>query len=79
MAQIAVEQLCKYYQVHQKEPGFVGSMVFVAISFSRNLFEPKLFSSLTDFENIREYYDDLDLAISIVDDLNLNTRIWSKQ
>ena len=58
---------------------FVGSMVFVAISFSRNLFEPKLFSSLTDFENIREYYDDLDLAISIVDDLNLNTRIWSKQ
>jgi ABC-2 type transport system ATP-binding protein len=26
MAQIVVEQLCKYYQVHQKEPGFVGSM-----------------------------------------------------
>lgn len=58
---------------------FVGSMVFVAIPFSRNLFEPKLFSSLTDFENIRLYYDDLALAISIVDDLNLNTRIWSKE
>lgn len=58
---------------------FVGSMVFVAISFSRNLFEPKLFSSLTDFENIRLYYDDLALAVGIVDDLNLNTRIWSKQ
>jgi ABC-2 type transport system ATP-binding protein len=26
MAQIVVEQLCKYYQVHQKEPGFIGSM-----------------------------------------------------
>ena len=26
MAQISVEQLCKYYQVHQKEPGFIGSM-----------------------------------------------------
>ena len=26
MAQIWVEQLCKYYQVHQKEPGFIGSM-----------------------------------------------------
>ena len=26
MAQILAEQLCKYYQVHQKEPGFVGSM-----------------------------------------------------
>jgi ABC-2 type transport system ATP-binding protein len=26
MSQIVVEQLCKYYQVHQKEPGFIGSM-----------------------------------------------------
>jgi ABC-2 type transport system ATP-binding protein len=26
MAQILVDQLCKYYQVHQKEPGFIGSM-----------------------------------------------------
>jgi ABC-2 type transport system ATP-binding protein len=26
MAQILAEQLCKYYQVHQKEPGFVGSL-----------------------------------------------------
>jgi ABC-2 type transport system ATP-binding protein len=26
MAQISVEQLCKYYQVHQKEPGFAGSL-----------------------------------------------------
>ena len=58
---------------------FVGPMVFVAIPFTRNLFEPKLFSPLTDFENIRLYYDDLALAVGIVDDLNLNTRIWSKQ
>ncbi len=26
MSQIAVEALCKYYAVHQKEPGFIGSM-----------------------------------------------------
>ena len=26
MAQILADQLCKYYQVHQKEPGFAGSM-----------------------------------------------------
>jgi len=58
---------------------FVGSSVFVAIWFERNLFEPKLFSSMIDFETIREYYDDLALAVGIVDDLNLNTRIWSKQ
>jgi hypothetical protein len=58
---------------------FVGSMVFVAVSYSRNLFEPKIFRTLLDFEPIREYFEDLQLAIGIVDDLNLNTRIWAKR
>jgi hypothetical protein len=58
---------------------FVGSRVFVAISFTRNLFEPKLFQTLLDFGLIQEYFEDLQLAIGIVEDLNLNTRIWSKE
>jgi len=57
---------------------FVGSMVFVGISYSRSLFEPRIFRTLLDFEPIREYFEDLRLAIGIVDDLNLNTRIWTK-
>jgi hypothetical protein len=58
---------------------FVGSNVYVAVSFKRNLFEPKIFSTILDFDVIREYYGDFGLAIGIVDDLNLNTRIWSKE
>lgn len=58
---------------------FVGSMVFVAIWIDRPLFEPRLFSTLLDFAPVRQYFEDLQLAIGIVDDLNLNTRIWSKQ
>jgi len=58
---------------------FIGSMVFVAVWYSRNLFEPKLFTTLLDFAPIRQYYEDLQLIIGIVDDLNLNTRIWSKE
>lgn len=58
---------------------FVGSMVFVAISYKRNLFEPRIFRTVLDFEPIREYFEDLQLAVGIVDDLNLNTRIWSKE
>jgi len=58
---------------------FVGSMLFVAISINRPLFEPRLFNTLLDFEPVRQYFEDLQLAIGIVDDLNLNTRIWSKQ
>ena len=57
---------------------FVGSQVFVAVPYTRNLFEPRIFKTVVDFEPIKEYYEDLLLAIGIVDDLNLNTRIWSK-
>jgi len=58
---------------------FVGSNVFVAISYTRNLFEPRLFRTILDFELVQEYFEDLQLAVGIVDDLNLNTRIWTKQ
>jgi len=58
---------------------FVGSMVFVAVSYTKKLFEPRIFRTLLDFGPIREYFEDLQLAIGIVDDLNLNTRIWSKE
>ncbi|MHC4069476.1 MAG: DUF3137 domain-containing protein [Planctomycetota bacterium] len=57
---------------------FVGSKVFVAVPYTKNLFEPRIFKTVVDFEPIKEYYEDLLLAVGIVDDLNLNTRIWSK-
>lgn len=57
---------------------FVGSKVFVALPSTRNMFEPKYLSDLDDFGPILDYYRDLSLPIGIVDDLNLNTRIWSK-
>lgn len=58
---------------------FVGSHVFVAIPYQKNLFEPRLFTSLLNFQPIAEYVADLQLGVGIVEDLNLNTRIWSKQ
>ncbi|MBN1846115.1 MAG: DUF3137 domain-containing protein, partial [Sedimentisphaerales bacterium] len=51
---------------------FVGSRIFVAISFRKDLFEPKVFSTLLDTKPIEEYFGDLQLAIGIVEDLNLN-------
>ncbi len=57
---------------------FVGSEVFVAIPYRRSLFEPPVFSKVTSFKNAQHYYEDLKLAIGIVDDLNLNTRIWTR-
>ena len=58
---------------------FVNSSIYVAVSCGKTLFEPKIFGSLLDFAMIKEYYKDLELATGIVEDLNLNTRIWSKE
>jgi len=58
---------------------FTDSKVHVAIPMNRDMFEPQYTSSIIDFEPILEYYQDLSLAIGIVDDLNLNTRIWTKE
>ena len=58
---------------------FVNSRVFIAVSTGRNMFEPRILSTLLDFKVAREYLEDLQLATGIVDDLNLNTRIWTKE
>ena len=57
---------------------FINSKMFIAIPYKRNLFEPRIFKTLIDFSPIKKYYEDFELAIGIVDDLNLNTRIWTK-
>ena len=58
---------------------FAASKLHVAIPFEKELFEPKIMESLLNIAHIQAYYDDLKLAIDIVDDLNLNTRIWTQQ
>ena len=58
---------------------FSASKLHVAIPFEKELFEPKIMESLLNIAHIQAYYDDLKLAIDIVDDLNLNTRIWTQR
>jgi hypothetical protein len=58
---------------------FVGSNVHVAIPMTRDMFEPRMTSSFLDFGLVRDYLLDLQFACGIVDDLNLNTRIWTKE
>ena len=58
---------------------FVHSKVYIALSYNKNFFEPKMFSTVLDFNLLLEYYNDIALFIGIVEDLNLNNRIWSKE
>ena len=58
---------------------FVDSNVHLAVHWRRNLFHPKLRHAAKDTDNLRKHYEELMLCLGIVDDLNLNTRIWSKR
>lgn len=57
---------------------FVNSCMYLAIPISMDLFEAKIFSSGTKFEYLASYYRYMNLALSIIEELNLNTRIWTK-
>ena len=58
---------------------FISSRLFVAVPYGKDLFEPKLFGEITDFKSVEEYYTDLKLVLELIEDLNLNMRIWTKE
>ena len=58
---------------------FIDSRLYVAVPYSNDLFEPKLFGDIVDIKYINQYYNDLNLVLELVKTLNLNTRIWTKE
>lgn len=58
---------------------FISKRLYCTIPNSKNLFEPALFESFLDFNFLLRSYEPIILYTGIVDDLNLNLRIWSKQ
>lgn len=58
---------------------FVSSNIYLAVSTRKNMFEPRIFRTLLDFGMLQEYLEDVVFAVGIVEDLNLNTRIWTKE
>jgi len=58
---------------------FIDSKVYIAISMNRNLFETRIFRPVADYSFMEETLRFLVLLTGIVEDLNLNTRIWTKE
>ncbi|MDQ1264806.1 MAG: hypothetical protein QG559_1807 [Campylobacterota bacterium] len=58
---------------------FIGTHIYIAISYDRDLFEPSVFHSLLDYKVAMEYVKTLHLAIGVVEELKLNQKLWSKQ
>ena len=75
-----IERIYNYSEKHELTPSlsFKDSQVYVALPISKEFFEPRIFRTILDKEVTKEYYEDMMLAISLVEELDLNTRIWSK-
>lgn len=58
---------------------FNGSKIYVAISYQKEMFEPKIFKSLLDFNEMREYFEVLEMITGIVKEFKLNRKIWTKK
>ncbi len=56
---------------------FVANQIYIGISSSQDLFEPRVFRSMLEFAPAHEYFETLQMMLGIVDDLNLNLRIWN--
>lgn len=58
---------------------FKDSKVNIALPVNKNLFEAPFFKSMMRFDLVQEYYEYLLLAVGVVEDLDLNTRVWTKE
>ncbi|MCE2997131.1 MAG: DUF3137 domain-containing protein [Cyclobacteriaceae bacterium] len=58
---------------------FYNSVVFIAIPTKNDLFEANIFRPLTVQSEMEKYFVQLQFFTGIVEDLNLNNRIWTKE
>lgn len=58
---------------------FRNSTILVAIPSSRNCFEASIWKSLSDMRILKADFEVIHSLLEIVDELNLNTRIWTKE
>ena len=61
------------------EFSFVRSQMYIAISTTKDYFEPERKQSLLDDEYIKLYLQQIQLCLGVVENLGLNVRVWSKQ
>ena len=57
---------------------FTGSRVNIAVDMGKSLFEVRLFRTLLNPLLYESFWHDLNLLAGLVEELNLNTRIWTK-
>ena len=56
---------------------FVNTNIYAAVPLNKNLFEPSIFSP-NDYGIIKDYYNTVQTVFTIIDELQLNQRLWTK-
>lgn len=75
-----MERLLEYKRKtkHDIYVSFVENHLHLAIEYNKDLFEPTVFTTLLDEKLTKEYIYNLELSVSIVEELKLNNNLWSK-
>jgi hypothetical protein len=75
-----MEAMVNIYKKYKKRVhfSFIGSCVYVAMSFNKDLFEPRILKSGVRFEDMEQMNEQFRLIQIIIHEMNLNTRIWTK-
>ena len=75
-----MEAMVNIYNKYKKRVhfSFIGSRVFVAMSFNKDLFEPRIIKSGVRFEDMEQMNEQFNLIQTLIHEMNLNTRIWTK-
>lgn len=58
---------------------FFQGNIYLALPIKKNLFEPNLFKSALNTKTLKTYVSYLLLFISLVDEFEMNNRIWLKE
>jgi hypothetical protein len=74
-----LERFCNLYRRFPKlRARFKNEQLLLLLPGSYDRFEPSLFRPADNSSQLQQMADDLHACLEIVDELNLNTRIWSK-
>jgi len=78
---LVMEKLVKLREKLNREIylSFNNSTMYLCVSFQEELYEPSIWNTLLDLAPVERYYEIIKVMVELVDELNLNTRIWSKE
>jgi hypothetical protein len=76
-----MERLCELNNKTREtiSVSFTDSYVYIAFPLSKDYFEPPVFKSLLDAKFLEEDLEVIRFMYGIISELDLNTRIWTKQ